>query len=71
MDELLLHDHELPEPLRQWLNAADAPPDRVVSIERLRDGRVLLRSLPGIEPAFVARLQVTLAQYREALMNLT
>jgi hypothetical protein len=70
MDELLLTDSELPEALRAWL--ADAPEGAfAVSLERLADGRVLLRPLPEATPELLARLRVTMAKYREALMNLT
>ncbi len=68
MDELELSAAELPEAVRAWL---EAQPAVVVSIERSGDGRVLIRSLPGVTPELLARAQVTMAQYREALMNLT
>lgn len=70
MDDLLLEEGELGERLRAWLAAA---PDGAfaVSLERLSDGRVLLRPLPEATPELLARLRVTLAKYREALMNLT
>lgn len=70
MDELLLDDADLGEALRAWLATA---PDAAfaVAIERLPDGRVLLRPLPEATPALIARLRVTMAKYREALMNLS
>lgn len=70
MDELLLNEADLPEALRAWLDAA---PDAAfaVSVERLADGRVLLRPLPEATPELLARLRVTMAKYREALMNLS
>ncbi|MFV9503757.1 MAG: hypothetical protein AB4911_04245 [Oscillochloridaceae bacterium umkhey_bin13] len=70
MDELLLHETELGERLQTWLAAV--PSDSfTLAIERLPDGRVLLRPLPEASPELVARLRVTMAKYREALMNLT
>lgn len=68
MDELALNAAELPEAVRAWL---ESQPAVVVSIERLDGERVLVRQLAGVDPAVVARTQVTLAKYREALMNLT
>lgn len=59
---------ELPEAVRAWLGAQPAV---VVLIERVNADRVLLRALPDVAPDVVARAQVTLAKYREALMNLT
>ncbi len=70
MDDILLEESELGERLREWLAAA---PEGAfaVSLERLADGRVLLRPLPEASPELLARLRVTMAKYREALMNLT
>jgi hypothetical protein len=70
MDDLLLNEAELPEALRAWLDGAPAAAF-AVSLERLADGRVLLRPLPEASPELLARLRVTMAKYREALMNLT
>ncbi|GAB4437581.1 MAG: hypothetical protein OHK0015_30420 [Chloroflexi bacterium OHK40] len=70
MDELLLDEAELPETLREWL--ATAPEAAfALAVERLPGGRVLLRPLPEASPELIARLRVTMARYREALMNLT
>lgn len=70
MDELLLEANELSPQLRAWL--AEAPAAAfAVSVERLADGRVLLRPLPEASPELLANLRVTMAKYREALMNLT
>jgi hypothetical protein len=68
MDELELSAAELPEAVRAWL---EEQPAVVVSIERAGTGRVILRPLPGVAPDVLARARVTMAQYREALMNLT
>ena len=68
MDDLELSTAELPEAMRAWL---ELQPAVVVSIERIGDGRVLVRPLPDIAPELLARVRVTMAQYREALMNLT
>ncbi|HEX9374427.1 MAG TPA: hypothetical protein VF897_25655 [Roseiflexaceae bacterium] len=68
MDDLELPTAELPEAMRAWLTAQ---PAIIVSVEQLGPDRVLVRPLPEIDPALVARARVTLAKYREALMNLT
>jgi len=68
MDELELSAAVLPEAMLAWL---EAQPAVVVSIERAGAGRVIIRRLPSIAPELLARAQVTMAHYREALMNLT
>lgn len=68
MDILELSTAELPEAMRAWLDEQSAV---VVSFERLDAERVLIRRLPDVAPEIIARAQVTLAKYREALMNLT
>jgi hypothetical protein len=68
MDELELSAAELPEAVLAWLQDQPAV---VISIERVGTGRVIIRPLPDIAPDLLARARVTMAQYREALMNLT
>lgn len=68
MDELEVSAAELPEAVRAWL---EEQPAVVVSVERAGAGRVRIRRLPDVGPELLARARVTLAQYREALMNLT
>jgi hypothetical protein len=68
MDDLELSAAELPAAMRAWL---DEQPAILFSIERLSDDRVLVRPLPDVDPRLLARARVTLAKYREALMNLT
>jgi hypothetical protein len=68
MDDLELPTAELPEAMRAWLAWQPAV---VVSIERAGGDRVLIRPLPGVAPELIARARVTMAKYREALMNLT
>jgi hypothetical protein len=68
MDELELSAAELPEAVLAWL---EEQPAVVVSIERTSTGRVIIRPLPAVAPELLARARVTMAQYREALMNLT
>ena len=68
MDDLELPRAELPEAMRAWLTAQ---PAIIVSVEQLGSDRVLVRPLSEIDPALVARARVTMAKYREALMNLT
>jgi hypothetical protein len=68
MDDLELTTAELPEAMRAWL---ESQPAVVVSVERAGSDRVVVRPLAGIDPALLARVRVTIAKYREALMNLT
>ena len=68
MDELQLSAAELPEAVRAWL---EEQPAVVVSFEQVGAGRVVVRRLPDVAPELLARARVTMAQYREALMNLT
>ena len=68
MDELELSAAELSEVVLAWL---EEQPAVVVSIERTSAGRVIIRPLPEIAPDLLARVRVTMSQYREALMNLT
>lgn len=70
MDELILEPDEIGGRLRAWLDAAPAAA-LAVALERLPDGRLLLRPVPEASPELLARLRVTMAKYREALMNLT
>ena len=67
MDDLELSTAELPEAMRAWLQAQPAV---LIAVELLGTDRVLLRRLPDIDAQLVARTRVTLAKYREALMNL-
>ena len=68
MHDIEIPAAELPEAIRTWLALQPAV---VFAVERLDDQRVLLRPLPDVAPELLARAQVTLAQYRDALMNLT
>jgi hypothetical protein len=68
MEDQELSTADLPAVIQDWL---DSQPAVVISIERLDEGRVLVRPLPEVEPQLVARAQVTLSKYYEALMNLT
>ncbi|KAB8141334.1 hypothetical protein F8S13_19760 [Chloroflexia bacterium SDU3-3] len=68
MDDIVLPMAELPEVMRTWLAEQPAV---VISIEQLDEGRVRIRALPGVAPEVIARAQVTMATYREALMNLS
>jgi hypothetical protein len=68
-DDLIVSEDELGARLQAWLGA-DA--DRcVLSVERLSDGRLMLRHMPDVDPLLLAHVRVTLSKYREALMNLT
>lgn len=68
MDELEISTAELPEAMRAWLALQPAV---VVAMEQIDGDRVIVRLLPGVAPELLARAQVTIAQYRDALMNLT
>lgn len=68
MDNLELATAELPEAVRAWLAERSAV---VLSIEVVDGERVLIRPLPNVAPEIIAQAQVTIAKYREALMNLT
>ncbi len=68
MDEIEISTAELPEAMRAWLTLQPAV---VVALEQIDGDRVIVRILPGVAPALLARAQVTIAQYRDALMNLT
>jgi hypothetical protein len=68
MDELEMSAAELPEAVRAWL---ELQPAVVISIERIGQDRVVVLPLPDVAPELLARARVTMAQYREALMNLT
>lgn len=68
MDDLEFSTAELPATMRAWV---DSQPAIVMSIEQLHSDRVLVRRLPDVAPELLARIAVTMAQYREALMNLT
>lgn len=70
MDELLLTPEQLGEPVQTWLAAIPAEAF-VLAVERLPDGRVLLRPFPDASPDLIAQLRVTMAKYHETLMNLT
>jgi hypothetical protein len=68
MDELEMSAAELPDAVRAWL---ELQPAVVISIERIGEDRVIVLPLPDVAPELLARARVTMAQYREALMNLT
>lgn len=68
MDDLELATAELPEAIREWLTLQPAV---VVYLEQIGNDRVLMRRVPDLDPALLARVRVTIAKYREALMNLT
>jgi hypothetical protein len=69
-DDLILSEDELSDRLQAWLNS-NSSHKMVVSVERLSDGRLLLRYLPDADPLLLAHVRVSLSKYHEALMNLT
>lgn len=70
MDTLLLTKNEIPTALEAWLGDQQAS-RLLVELIRLDDGSLALRQLPNVDPGLVERALVTIAKYREALMNLT
>lgn len=70
--DLIVSADDLGPHLRTWLQPDDGQSGTLlVAIEHLDDQRVLLRHLPDIDPLLLAHIKVTMAQYHEALMNLT
>jgi hypothetical protein len=69
-DDLVLSEDELNDQLQAWF-ASNPSHKMVVSVERLSDGRLLLRYLPDVDPLLLAHVRVSLSKYHEALMNLT
>ncbi len=69
-DVLTLAADAVPPALAAWI-AAQAQPALLVSIERLSDGRLVLQTVPDVDPAFVARLRKILAQHADVLRRLT
>jgi len=67
---LTLEATEAPERLRTWLGARSGGV-ALVSLELLEDGRLIVETVAGLDPQFVARLQRTLAQYEDVLRRLT
>lgn len=67
---LTLAAEAVPPELAAWIDALEQPA-LLVSIERLSDGRLVLQTVPGVDPAFVARLRKILAQHADVLRRLT
>jgi hypothetical protein len=59
-----------PPELTAWIDGQEQPA-LLVSVERLTDGRVVFQTMPGVDPAFVARLRKILAQHADVLRRLT
>ena len=68
MNQVQISLAELPEALQIWLEGQGAV---LVAIQRRDTNIVELECLPDIDPSLIARVRVTMAKYREALMNLT
>lgn len=67
-NDVILPTAEVSAAMRAWLADGSAV---VVVVEQNANGDVRLRPLDTVQPEVIARLQVSLAKYREALMNLT
>lgn len=67
---LTLDATDVPERLRTWLGARSGGVV-LASLELLEDGRLVVETVAGLDPQFVARLQRTLAQYDDVLRRLT
>ncbi len=67
---LTLDATDVPERLRAWLVARSGGV-ALASLELLGDGRLVVETVTGLDPQFVARLQRTLAQYDDVLRRLT
>jgi xanthine dehydrogenase molybdopterin-binding subunit B len=67
---LVLAAEDVPGALRDWLQSLGS--DAVLaSMEVMADGRLVLQSLPGVDPRLVARLRRTMAQHEDVLRRLT
>lgn len=67
---LLLPVENVPPALAAWLDQHGTAA-LVVSIERRPDGQLALQATPDLDPATVARIRKTLAQYADVLRRLT
>ncbi len=67
---LTLPADAVPEQLCDWF-AALGQTALVASLELLPDGRLVVQTLPGIDPRFVARVRQILAQHADVLRRLT
>jgi hypothetical protein len=70
LPELLIDAADVPAALQAWFTAHDTAAT-VTTIERLSDGRLLIRPVPGVSAELIARLRITMARYDEALRNLS
>lgn len=67
---LTLPPGDVPDQLRTWLQARSGA-GVLASLDLREDGRLVVETVAGIEPQFVARLQRTMAQYDDVLRRLT
>lgn len=67
---VVLESSDVPLAVDEWLTAHDNRP-LLLSAERLADGKVVLQSLPDVDPTLVARIRKVLAQYADVLRRLT
>lgn len=68
--ETFLAADQVAEPLRAWLDR-HAQQRLLVELVQGEDGGLLVRLLPDVDPRLAERALVTMAKYREALMNLS
>lgn len=69
LEERIVPAAELGGVLHEWLARTDEG-RATIALEQQADGQVRAILMPAIEPTLLARVQVTMAKYHEALMNL-
>ncbi len=69
LEERIVPASELGSLVQAWL-ARTNDGRATIALEQQADGRVRVILMPAIEPSLLARVQVTMAKYHEALMNL-
>ena len=67
---LTLRADAVPPALAKWL-AELGDTALLVSIERLPDGRLVLQSIPDVDPRLVAQIRKIMAQHADVLRRLT
>ncbi len=67
---LTLPADAVPDQVRDWFVTLDRTAV-LASLELLPDGRLVIQTLPGVDPRFVARVRQILAQYADVLRRLT
>ncbi|PLS79272.1 MAG: hypothetical protein CYG59_13920 [Chloroflexi bacterium] len=68
-DVLVLPANDVPPTLSAWLHERGANA-LLVSVEQMDDGRLVLQSLPDVDPTLVARIRKMLAEHADVLRRL-